>query len=64
MVYQHKEGAGVGILLIGSDKEEFCYSIKFMFPITNNVVEYESLLEGLRLAKKIWVEKLIVFPDL
>ena len=34
-----------------------------MFPITNNVTEYEALLAGLRLAKKIQVEKLMVFAD-
>ena len=31
-----QEGVGAGILLVGSDKEEFKYSIKFTFPITNN----------------------------
>ena len=47
-----QEGVGVGILLIESYKEEFRYSIKFMFPITNNATEYENLLASLRLAKK------------
>ena len=30
-----QEGARAGILLVGPDKEEFKYSIKFTFPITN-----------------------------
>ena len=34
-----------------------------MFPIINNAVEYEALLIGIRLAKKIRVEKLMVFVD-
>ena len=41
------KSAGASILLVGSDKEEFKYSIKFTFPITNNATEYEALLAGL-----------------
>ena len=41
------ESAGAGILLVGSDNEEFKYSIKFTFPITNNATGYEALLAGL-----------------
>ena len=48
-----QEGAGAGILLIRPDKEEFRCSIKFTFPIANNATEYEALLAGLRLAKRI-----------
>ena len=58
-----QEGAGADILLIGSDKEEFKYSIKFTFPITNNIAEYEALLAGLRLAKKIRAENVKVYAD-
>ena len=44
-------------------KEDFKYSIRFKFPVTNNVAKYEALLSGLRLAKKIWAEKIILFTD-
>ena len=54
---------GVRILLIRPGKGKFRYSIKFMFLITNSVTEYEALLEGFRLAKKIRVEKLTVFAN-
>ena len=57
------ENSGVGILLIGPDNEEFKYSIKFTFPITNNAAEYEALLAGLQLAKRIRAEKVRVFAD-
>ena len=57
------ENSGAGILLIGPDKEEFKYSIKFTFPITNNAAEYEALLAGLQLAKRIRAEKVRVFAD-
>ena len=53
----------MGILLIRPDKEEFKCSIKFTFPITNNTVEYEALLAGLRLARRIRVDKVKVFTD-
>ena len=39
------------------------YSINFTFPITNNAVEYETLLAGLWLARKIRVDRLKVFTD-
>ena len=57
------ESAGAGILLVGLDKEEFKYSIKFTFPITNNTAEYEALLAGLQLAKRIRAEKVRIFVD-
>ena len=50
-------------MLVGPDKEEFKYSIKFTFPITNNAAEYEALLAGLQLAKRIRAEKVRVFAD-
>ena len=57
------ESAGAGILLIGTDKEEFKYSIKFTFPITNNAAKYEVLLAGLQLAKRIRADRIRVFVD-
>ena len=57
------KNAGAGILLVGPDKEEFKYSIKFTFPITNNAAEYEALLAGLQLVKRIRAEKVRVFAD-
>ena len=58
-----QEGAREGILLIGPDNEEFKCSIKFTFLITNNAVKYEALLAGLRLARKIQVDRVKVFAD-
>ena len=49
--------------MIRSDKKEFRYSIKFMFPITNNAAKYEALLMDLRLAEKIRVEKLTMYAN-
>ena len=52
-----QEGARASIFLIGLDKEGFKYSIKFTFSITNNATKYEALLAGLRLARRIRLER-------
>ena len=57
------KNAGASILLVGPNKEKFKYFIKFAFPITNNETEYEALLAGLQLAKRIRVERVRVFVD-
>ena len=57
------ENARADVLLVGPDNEEFKYSIKFTFPITNNAAEYEALLAGLQLAKRIHAKKVRVFTD-
>lgn len=56
-------GGEVGILLIELGKEKFKYSIRFKFLVTNNMAQYEALLSRLRLAKKIWAGKVILFTD-
>ena len=38
-----QEGGGARILLVRPGKEKFKYSIKFRFPVTNNMVEYETI---------------------
>ena len=58
------EGGRARILLIGPNKEEFKYSIRFKFPVTNNVTYYKTLLLGLQLAKKILARKIVVHIDL
>ena len=57
------KNAGADILLVGPNKEEFKYSIKFTFPITNNAAEYKALLAGLQLAKRIRAKRVRVFAD-
>ena len=50
-------------LMIDPNKEEFKYSIKFNFSVTNNISKYEALLSGLKLTKKIRVGRIIVYKD-
>ena len=58
-----REGEGVGVLLIGPNHQKLQYSLRFMFPITNNVAKYEALLEGLRLVDKIKAEHVTIYVD-
>lgn len=52
--------AGGEVYLLCSQGEEFEYSIRYLFPATNNVVEYEAWLTGLDLARKIRIGSLKV----
>ena len=57
------ENGGVGVLLLGPDHQEFQYSLRFMFPTTNNAAEYEALLAGLRLANRVKAERITIYTD-
>jgi ribonuclease HI len=45
------KGAGAGVMLIPPEGDILKYDIQLQFPATNNVVEYEGLVTGLRLIK-------------
>ncbi|GKF60978.1 reverse transcriptase domain-containing protein, partial [Tanacetum coccineum] len=45
--------SGVGLVLISPTKTEYTYALRLNFKSTNNQAEYEALLAGLRIAKKM-----------
>jgi ribonuclease HI len=49
------KGAGVDVVLITHKGDALKYAIQLEFPVTNNIVEYEGLVNGLRLAKDIGI---------
>jgi ribonuclease HI len=49
------KGAGVGIVLIPPEGEAIKYVIQLEFSVTNNITEYEGLVNGLRLAKGLGI---------
>jgi ribonuclease HI len=49
------KGAGAGIVLISPEGDMLRYAIQIEFPATNNIAEYEGLVTGLRLAKKLGI---------
>ncbi|XP_022031334.1 uncharacterized protein LOC110932298 [Helianthus annuus] len=48
-----EEGSGAGITLISPEGVELTYAIRLDFENTNNTAEYEALLAGMRLARKM-----------
>ncbi|GJZ06696.1 reverse transcriptase domain-containing protein [Tanacetum coccineum] len=57
------KGAGVGLVLIDPAGTEYTYAIRLNFASTNNEAEYEALLAGLRIARKMKVQSLKVKVD-
>ena len=51
---------GVGVVITTPDGEVLKYGVQLKFPATNNEVEYESILTGLRLGRVLGVKHLLV----
>jgi hypothetical protein len=58
-----KDSVGVGVVFISPSQEVITLSFKLEFETTNNIVEYEALVLGLRAAKDMKIEELSVFGD-
>jgi ribonuclease HI len=50
------KGVGAGVMLITLEGDILKYAIQLEFPATNNIVEYEDLVMGLRLAKDLSIQ--------
>ncbi|GKD66982.1 reverse transcriptase domain-containing protein, partial [Tanacetum coccineum] len=57
------KGSGAGLVLISPTKTEYTYALRLTFDSTNNQAEYEALLAGMRIAKKMGVQALSVKVD-
>ncbi|CAL9004777.1 unnamed protein product [Prunus brigantina] len=57
------QGCGAGIVLISSGGVTVEYDLRFRFRASNNEAEYEALLAGLRLAKELGAEHIIIHSD-
>jgi ribonuclease HI len=58
------KGAGAGIMLITPEGDALKYAIQLNFPATNNIVEYDGLVNGVRLAKDLGIRRLLIMGDL
>jgi ribonuclease HI len=58
------DGAGAGFLFISPTKEQLCYVLMIYFPVSNNVVEYEACLHGMRIAVELGVKRLHIYGNL
>ena len=57
------QGSGAGVTLKSPTEEELRYILQIHFNATNNTVEYEALLHGLRIAKEIGIKHIICCGD-
>ena len=55
--------AGVGVIITAPNGEKLKYGVQLKFPATNNEVEYEGILTGLRLGRALGVKHLLVQND-
>jgi ribonuclease HI len=53
-----KTGAGAGLLFISPLGKHLCYVLRLHFPASNNVAEYEALVNELRIAIELGVRRL------
>jgi ribonuclease HI len=58
-----KTGAGAGLLFISPLGKHLCYMLRLHFPVSNNVAEYEALVNGLRIAIELGVRRLDACGD-
>nr|GEV56615.1 reverse transcriptase domain-containing protein [Tanacetum cinerariifolium] len=57
------DGSGAGLMLVNPEGKEYTYALRFEFETTNNEAEYEALLTGLRIAKEMKIQELIIIVD-
>ena len=55
--------SGAAVVLISSDGSRLCYTIRLHFSASNNAVEYEALINELRIAIELGVTWLYVRGD-
>jgi hypothetical protein len=58
-----KTGAGAGLLFISPLGKHVRYVLRLHFPVSNNVAEYEALVNGLRITIELGVQRLDVHGD-
>jgi ribonuclease HI len=58
-----KEGVGAGCIIIDPAGNKTLLACRLEFECTNNIAEYEALLQGLRKALDMHIQNLIVFGD-
>jgi ribonuclease HI len=57
------KGARAGVVLIPSEGDILKYAIQLEFLANNNIVEYEGLATGVRLAKNLGIRRLLIRGD-
>ena len=55
--------AWAGVVLVSPEGGKFQYAIRLHFPASNNIAEYEALINGLHIAIDIGATRLYVYGD-
>jgi ribonuclease HI len=58
-----KEGAGVGLVFISPLGVRMEYMVRLHFPVSNNAMEYEALINGLQIAVELGIKRLEIRGD-
>ena len=58
-----RTGLGAGIMLSSPMGNRLRYALQIHFVASNNIVEYEALVHGLRLAKELGVRHILCYGD-
>ncbi|XP_071905826.1 uncharacterized protein [Coffea arabica] len=58
-----KEGCGARLLIISPTGEELAYALRFDFRTFNNEFEYETLIAGMEMTRKLRTESIKVYSD-
>ena len=58
-----KKGAGAGLVFVSPLGVHMRYMVQLHFPSSNNTVEYEALINGLRIAIELGIRHLDVRGD-
>ena len=57
------QGAGIGIVLISPEGVRLECSLRLGFRVSNNETEYEVLIVGLKVAKKLYAKVVEIFSN-
>ena len=58
-----QQRGGAGIVITSPENDVLEYGVQLKFSITNNEAEYEALLAGLRIARALGAEKVVLKSD-
>jgi ribonuclease HI len=58
-----KTGSGASVVLTSPQGHKLCYAIHLHFDATNNIADYDALVNGLRIAVEVGARRLLVRGD-
>ena len=58
-----RTGLEAGIVLTSPKGDKLRYTLQIHFASSNNVAEYEALIDGLQLAKELGIRRILCYGD-